>query len=35
MRGTVPMFDRGPHFEGQKRLGLSLYAEGWTDPDAG
>jgi N-methylhydantoinase B len=35
MRGKVPMFDRGPHFAEQKRLGRVQYPEGWTDPDAG
>jgi N-methylhydantoinase B len=35
LRGKVPMFDRGPHFEGQKRLGRVHYPEGWTDPDSG
>ena len=34
-RGKVPMFDRGPHFEEQKRLGRVKYPEGWTDPDSG
>ena len=35
LRGNVPMFDRGPHFEEQKRLGRVQYPEGWTDPDSG
>ena len=35
LRGKVPMFDRGPHFESQKRLGRVKYPEGWTDPDLG
>ena len=34
-RGKVPMFDRGRHFEEQKRLGRVQYPEGWTDPDSG
>ena len=29
------MFDRGPYFEEQKRLGRVQYPEGWSDPDAG
>jgi len=35
LRGKVPMFDRGPHFEEQKRLGRVQYPEGWSDPDSG
>jgi N-methylhydantoinase B len=35
LRGKVPMSDRGPHFEEQKRLGRVKYPEGWTDPDSG
>jgi N-methylhydantoinase B len=34
-RGNVPMFDRGPHFAEQKRLGRVHYPQGWSDPDAG
>src|SRR5262249_57232018 len=35
LRGKVPMFDRGPHFAEQKRLGSVHYPEGWSDPDSG
>ena len=35
VRGDLAMFDRGHHFEEQKRLGLVQYPEGWTDPDFG
>src|ERR1700722_13747265 len=29
LRGNVPMFDRGPHFEEQKRLGRGQNPQGW------
>jgi N-methylhydantoinase B len=35
VRGKLPMFDRGPQFETQKKLGKVKYPEGWTDPDDG
>lgn len=35
MRGKLPMFDRGPQFETQKKLGKVKYPDGWTDPDDG
>ena len=35
LRGRLPMFDRGPHFEAEKRLGRVKYPDGWLDPDAG
>jgi N-methylhydantoinase B len=34
-RGKVPMFDRGAHFEAEKRLGRVKYPDGWVDPDLG
>ena len=34
-RGRVPMFDRGPHFEAEKKLGRVKYPDGWVDPDLG
>lgn len=35
LRGKVPMFDRGPHFEAEKRHGRVKYPDGWVDPDVG
>jgi hypothetical protein len=35
LRGKVPMFDRGPHFEAQKSVGRIKYPNGWIDPDLG
>lgn len=35
LRGRVPMFDRGPHFEAEKKLGRVKYPDGWVDPDLG
>jgi N-methylhydantoinase B len=34
-RGKVPMFERGPQFEAERRLGSINYPQGWVDPDAG
>ena len=34
-RGRLPMFDRGPHFEAEKKLGRVKYPDGWVDPDLG
>ena len=35
LRGKVPMFDRGPHFDVEKREGRVKYPDGWVDPDLG
>jgi N-methylhydantoinase B len=32
-RGTVPMFDRGAHFDAIKSRGELVWPEGWSDPD--
>ena len=34
-RGPLPLFDRGPYFEGKKTEGAIAWPEGWQDPDAG
>ncbi len=33
-RGPLPLFDRGPYFEGKKSDGAIAWPDGWQDPDA-
>jgi N-methylhydantoinase B len=35
LRGKLPMFDRGPRLEAEKRRGVVKYPDGWVDPDLG